>query len=165
MKKLEKIVTVLGIVAVGLATLFGTIKIISIYTQKQIPTAEVQAYLEQIGPMGQKISDVMVSVTPLFTNAINVSQQDALKQIGAAKEKLIVIGEEAKAYTPPASLVSAHDRFKQAVGNYVDSFKLTEIALQQNDPDKSKQAADLLIKGSDGLKQISDEIAVMKEKK
>lgn len=115
-------------------------------------------YLEDVSSIAQKTGVVMNDIVPYFGQDTKATPEEILNHVVQAKKELMALNEKAKNIQPPESLGALHNQFKASLDNYVASFNLTEEGLKNNDNAKLDQAGDLLFKGADQMKGVSEEL-------
>lgn len=154
--KLSKVLLWGFILVVGVPSIFqlGKMGYHWIRPQSSAPVT----YLQQIQPIAQNSSEILNGITPLFTHPEKYPPEEALQQVAEAKNRFASLKKEAEIIQAPSEWNETHKQFVTAMTDYFDAFQLTEEGLKQDDGKKISEAADLLVKGANGMNQVTASI-------
>ncbi|MDO8526252.1 MAG: hypothetical protein Q7T03_01035 [Deltaproteobacteria bacterium] len=163
MQMLRNVVTWLFIIAVGVPSLIGLTKKVWQWTHPGHTQNVAITYLQQIGPLAEKTGVILNEMAPLFQNAANTPKEKLVAKVIQSREQLMEVNKEALAISPPQEMQQINRQFLDSLDNYVKAFQLAERGIQNDSDAEINQSAELLIKGSNQMKSVSEESLKMAE--
>ncbi len=116
------------------------------------------SYLDKVASIAKETGVIMNDIAPYFQGTKPATPEELLTKVTKAKGELVHLNDQAKGLTAPENMQGLHQQFMGSLNDYVSAFQMTEEGLQQDNNAKIEQAGDILMRGANQMKGVSEGI-------